>query len=84
MCEVLFILIKSSLDYLLILLFSEWEVGVFFRFSYSNVCMTLESDLLVLGGYEERVDYLCGLFGVIATQVVAWNGLLVWLYACST
>ena len=59
----------------------RWE---FFRFSYSNVCMTLESDLLVFGGYEERVDYLCGLFGVIATQVVAWNGLLVWLYACST
>ena len=48
---------------------------MFFRFSYSNVCMTLESDLLVLGGYEERVDYLCGLFGVIAAQVVAWNGL---------
>ena len=55
-----------------------------FCFSYSNVCMTLESDLLVFGGYEERVDYLCGLFGVIAAQVVAWNGSLIWLYACST
>ena len=76
----LFLLIKSFY----ILLFTECEVGVSFCFSYSNVCMTLESDLLVFGGYEERVDYLCGLFGVIAAQVVAWNGSLIWLYACST
>ena len=37
--------------------------------------MTLKSDPLVFGGYGERVDYLCSLFGVIAAQVVAWNGL---------
>ena len=51
--------------------------------SYSYVFMTMESDLLVFGGYGERVDYLCGLFGVIAAQLVAWNRLWVWLYACS-
>ena len=36
--------------------------------------MTLESDLLVLGGYEERV-VLCVVSGVIATQDITMDGI---------
>ena len=37
--------------------------------------MTLECDLLVLGGQVERV-VACVVFGVIAAQSVTWDGIL--------